>query len=225
MNLLNILIKLFAGHGVQGGKRLVHQQNAGAGSQGAGKRHALLHSAGKFMNMSMGTLFQPHQFQILLRHGKPVSPSQSGHQIQAEHHVPHHIQPRKQGGLLEHHSSVPSGSRHRLPVQLHHPGRRKLQPCNDIQQGSLPAAAGPHQAHELASSDIQINALQSHHLSAPPVKHLAHAGNTELAASGAAMFCTRNHLPPASFAMVNCSSAASGTTRPPISGTSFINPA
>ena len=87
------------------------------------------------------------------------------------------------------------------------------------------AAAGPHQAHELASSDIQINALQSHHLSAPPVKHLAHAGNTELAASGAAMFCTRNHLPPASFAMVNCSSAASGTTSPPTSGTSFINPA
>ena len=57
------------------------------------------------------------------------------------------------------------------------------------------------------------------------IVYFTYSGNTELAASGAAMFCTRNHLPPASFAMVNCSSAASGTTRPPISGTSFINPA
>jgi len=53
------LLHIAAGLGVQGAERLVHQASRGPQGQGAGNRHALLHTAGKRFRIDIGKLASP----------------------------------------------------------------------------------------------------------------------------------------------------------------------
>ena len=45
--------EVFGGENIQGGERLVHEEDFGLDDQGAGKADALLHAAGKFLGISL----------------------------------------------------------------------------------------------------------------------------------------------------------------------------
>src|SRR6476660_2678891 len=50
-NALEIAVKLLAGESIEGGERLIHQEDAGIRREGARQSHALLHSPGKLVDV------------------------------------------------------------------------------------------------------------------------------------------------------------------------------
>src|SRR6266436_3896485 len=65
-NLLNVAVKLLASQGIKRGERFVHEQHAWIRRKRASQRDALLHSAGKLMNVCVFKPAQTDQLQIVL---------------------------------------------------------------------------------------------------------------------------------------------------------------
>ncbi|MCY1176491.1 hypothetical protein D3C87_2169480 [compost metagenome] len=57
---------MLAGEGVEGAERFIEQQDAWAGHQAAGNRHALGHAAGKLMRVGAGEVCEAHQLDELV---------------------------------------------------------------------------------------------------------------------------------------------------------------
>ena len=69
---MNIAIKLFASEGVKRGERFVHEKHARIGRKCACQGNALLHSAGKFVNVGVFEPAQADKFEIIFRDIAPV---------------------------------------------------------------------------------------------------------------------------------------------------------
>ena len=65
LQLEQIVLQLVADQRVEGGERLVHQQDVGVGGEGAGEPDALLHAAGELVRELAGPLLEVHQRQLL----------------------------------------------------------------------------------------------------------------------------------------------------------------
>ena len=95
---------------------LVHQQNTRLIGERAHNRHPLLHAARQLMRIRFGEFFEPDQLQPLqcLRLGFVVALAVD---LEAEHHVLLHGQPREQRITLEHHPAITARLGHRLALQ------------------------------------------------------------------------------------------------------------
>ncbi len=151
--------------GVQRGQRLVHQQQARAGGQRAGNRHALALAA--------------RQRGRPPRH-QPADAQQLDHRIQRDAlrigtaalapvgQVGGHIQVRKQRRLLDHIAQRPlvRGQEHARGIVLPHlavdddAAGRALQPGECAQHRGLAAARGADQRGDVPVAEVEIDVLQ-----------------------------------------------------------------
>ena len=174
-----LLLQLGAGLGVQGAEGLIHQQHLGVDGIGPGDGHALLHAAGELLGIGLGEALQIHHLQILVGDllGLLVALAL---ELEAELHVLLHGEPGEQGVLLEHDAAVGAGALHGLAVHQHLALGGALQAADDVEQGGLAAAGGAHHAHKFVLMDVQIHAVQGHHLAVAAVELLDHVVNMYL---------------------------------------------
>ena len=81
--------------------------------------------------------------------------------LEGEAHVPVRVHVRVERVVLEHHGDVPFLRRkivHDLPVDLHVPGRDRLQARDHAQRGRLSAAGRSDEHDELAGPDLEVEA-------------------------------------------------------------------
>ena len=145
--------------GIERGQRLVHQQHAGIGDEGARDRAALAHAAGKLMRIVSAEFRQSHEFQGGVdprRHLGRRHPAR--HQAEAD--IGLHAHPGKQAALLEHHRVLDRPAR---GLDLDGAAGLFRQPREDPQQRRLPAARRTDDADELARRDVQIDVVERHH--------------------------------------------------------------
>src|SRR6266536_455128 len=116
-NLLNVAVKLLASEGIKRGKRFVHEQDAWIGCKRASQRDALLHSAGKFVNVCVFKPAQPNELQIVLGNLASVSVCQVRFELKSEEDIPKHIQPGKERRFLKHDKPLAARSSHCLSVR------------------------------------------------------------------------------------------------------------
>ena len=129
---LQIAVKLLAGHGVERGERLIHEQQFRIRRKRPRKGDALLHAAGKLVNVGMYEMLQSDHFQVHFRDVAPLGFRKAGLQIQAVYHVGNDVQPRKERGFLKHHQPILAGARDGAAVFENFAGIRLFQPGDDI---------------------------------------------------------------------------------------------
>ena len=179
------LLHLHGGAGVQSAGGLIHQQDFGLDSQGAGNAQALLLAAGK----AQSTLFQAVLDLV------PEGGTLQGafHQLVQLCLVVHTVQPGAVGdvivdahgegvGLLEHHAhpAAQLGGLHLagkdiLPFQADialdaDPGHKVVHPVQGLQEGGLAAAGGADKGRDLPLAHVQRNIFQRLEIPVPEVQ-------------------------------------------------------
>ena len=94
----------------------VHQQECWVVGQRARNAYTLLHAARQFINRTIGIALKPDQCEFFLGHGLTRS-GINATQTQPQGHVVAHIEPRHEGVLLEHHSTISAGAINGPPIQ------------------------------------------------------------------------------------------------------------
>ncbi len=133
---------------IEGGERLVEQQHARIGDQGARQCNALLLAARELGRQAVGELLELHLGQQLARLGMPRRQAGAAH-LQGEGHVVEHAAVREQRVALEHHGGAALHLRHadhRLPADADVAAGRLLVAGDHAQDRRLAAATRPQQA-------------------------------------------------------------------------------
>src|SRR5574337_1279880 len=153
------LLHEHAGLVVERAEGLVHEQDLGVVGQGPGNRRALLHAARELLGEMLLEATQPHLGDEV---GRALLLLRLGHAAlaQAEADVLLDGEPGKQRVALEHHATVGSRPRNRLPAQQHPARGWMVQPGNDAQHGRFAAAKGPENGHEVVLLHVEIDGQQ-----------------------------------------------------------------
>ena len=136
-------------------ERLVHQQHAGIGDEGAGDGAALAHAAGQLMRIVTAEPAQADEPERRLDAlGRLAATHPAGHQAEAD--IGLDVHPGKQAALLEHHRVLdrPAGR-----LDLDGAAGLAIQAGEDAQQGRLAATARADDAQELPRRDRQADVI------------------------------------------------------------------
>ena len=157
---LEIAVELFAGHGIQGPKRFVHQEHARIWRQRTGQRHALAHSAGEFVNVGTGVAFQADEFDVKVRHFHALLAGQVWLEFQSEEDVPQHVEPGEKRRFLEHHHAIPAGLRDDLSVRLDFPRIGEFQSRDHVKKRGLAATTRPDETDKLPFVHRKVDVVE-----------------------------------------------------------------
>ena len=148
-----LVAHLLAGHLVEGGERLVHEQQRRIDCEGAGDRDALLHPAGERVGPVVAELLEADQLDQLVD-GDAVA-CLAGVELASEADVRLDVAPGQQGGLLEDEAEFlePLGGDGVVAEDGDRAGGRLLEACDQAQQRGFAAAAGADEGDELAGGD------------------------------------------------------------------------
>ena len=111
----------------------------------------------------LGKFLQIHHAQVAQSFLVRLSPLDATH-LQSKANVFLHGQPGKQRVLLEHHAPLAPHALHGLAVTQHSAAGGLQQASNDVQQRGFAATRGADDGNKLVLMDIQIHAVQRHHL-------------------------------------------------------------
>ena len=151
LHLLQLELHLLAELEVERAEWLVEQQHLGLVDDGPGQRHALSLAAGELGRLPAAEPGQPDHLQCPADLLAPLGLGHVPH-AQAELNVLDHRHVREQRVVLEHGVDVPGVWRHLRDVvaaKLDPPAVRRLEPCNQPQQGGLPRPGRAKQGEEL----------------------------------------------------------------------------
>ena len=142
---------------VEGGERLVHQQDARLEDHGAGERHALALAAGDLVD---APLAQRRQLDQIEGRGHPALDLRAAHapQLQGIGDIARHVHMREQRVVLEDHADVAAMRRHAHDLAAADADRAGGGPGeagDGHEQGRLARARGAEQGDELARLDGQ----------------------------------------------------------------------
>ena len=163
---LDLLAEKDADLGVKRRQRLVEEQQAGRGGQGAGQRHALLLAAGKLGRILASLVAQADQIEEL---GDPFPDRGLAHALvhQPVTDVLRYRKVGKQGIGLEHDAEVTLRRRqigNVLAALLDPPARLDVEPGDGAQQRRLAASRRAEKANELALINIEGNVPERHEI-------------------------------------------------------------
>ena len=147
--------------GIEVGERLVEQQDAGLGRQGAGQGHPLLLAARDLPHPPCFKTGKLHQRQGLGHPAGGLPLSAPGDD--AEGHVLAHGEMGEQGVVLEDHAEMPALGRQGGDVLALHPDAaavRRLEAGDQAQGRGLAAARGTQQGEDLPLRHLQRQAAQ-----------------------------------------------------------------
>ncbi len=154
-------LRLLPQGAVEGAQRLVEQQQLRLACQSAGERHPLPLPARQCFGASRFEAFEPHE---LHQPGDPLGrllPAQP-QALEPVADIGRHAHMRKQRVGLEHHVDRPPMRRQRGQVRPVEPDRariRRLEAGDEPQQGALAAARRAEQAENLATREIEGDAV------------------------------------------------------------------
>ena len=160
---------------VQGGERLIQQQDPGIRRQGADQGAALAHTAGQLPRPLIPegpqavALQQAPDPGLVFRRILPPDGQSQGHIVPD-------APPGEQLVLLGHEAHLGRGAPQGLSVHGDLPAGQGLQPRQDGQQRGFAAAGGAHDAAELPLLHVQGHVPQGLHL---PVRCLVHKGGVQ----------------------------------------------
>ena len=149
----DLVLHVAADQRVEGGERLVEEDQRGVRGQRPPEADALLHAAGQLVGERLLVARQPDEVDDLLRPGEPLAAGLPAH-LEPEGDVVDHPAVRQQPEVLEHHGDVappqvaePGGrhGRHVVALDAHRARRRLDEAGQAAHQGRL---AGPGQAHD-----------------------------------------------------------------------------
>ena len=140
----------FAGHRVEGGERLVEQEQVGVMDERARDRHALRHPAGEVARIRVFESLQADQFDHLAGLGARHRFSDV-FDLQRKFDVFDHRPPGHQVRALKDHADAGLFA----VTERERAGGRRDQPGKDAEQGGLARAGGSQHAHELARTHVE----------------------------------------------------------------------
>ncbi len=150
-------------------ERLVHQQHAGIGDEGARDRAALAHAAGQLVRIMVAELGKPDELQGR-RHPRGGYRPRHTARHQPEADVLRDAHPWKEPAVLKHHGV---GDRPAGGIDARDPAGGVIEAGQDAQQGRLAAAARADDADELARRDLQVDVLERDHAAGAAAVDLA----------------------------------------------------
>src|SRR5471032_530835 len=158
----DLLAQVFANPRIKGRQRLIEQQQARAGDQGAGQGHALALAAGQLMRVAPGEVVQFHQLEGFHDALVAVVGVDLLH-LQAEGDVLFHGHVGEQRVALEHHADRAFLRAQRddvLAIQQDFPAVYRRQAGDAAQQGRLAAARRAEQGDEFALGDFAVDVTE-----------------------------------------------------------------
>ena len=163
-NVQRVIADRLAQAHVQTREGLVEQQDRGARRQGARQGHALLLAAGEHVGVLAAAPLQTHRAQHA---GHDVAATARALPAQSEGDVVGHGHMRKERELLKHEAHATRFGRQmttrpgdRAPRHRHLAPLQALQAGRQAKRGRLAATRRPHQAHDLALADLQVEPPQ-----------------------------------------------------------------
>src|SRR3954468_9002627 len=129
-------------------------------------------------------LLEPQKPQVIIGDLAALPVAKPGLSLQTEHDVAQHIEPRKQGRLLEHHEAVAPRAFDQLTVSQYPAPVRPGQSGHDVEQRRLAAPARPDQTYDFSFLDAQIDFVQSLDICPGGLKPLRYAFDDKLGARG-----------------------------------------
>ena len=157
------VLELFAGLGVQGGERFVHQQDVRLVGEAAGDGHALLHAAGQLVRVAVLEARQPHQVEVFAGLRGAFAAAEQARRspcLRARSRRWPRRSARGRARTAGRPRHGPARAGHLLAVHQDLAGGRAGQASQQVQQGGLAGAAGPHQGQELAARHVQAEVVQ-----------------------------------------------------------------
>ena len=164
VHLLELDLHILAHLQVEGGERLVEQQDLRLVDQCAGDGHTLLLSAGEKRHVPLLVSLQVHQGEHS-RHFLADDVLARLFDPEAEGDIVVNVHVGEQGVALEHGVDLPPVGRHlvdALAVEDHGPFVLLQEAAEDAEQRCLSAAGGPEESDEFIFRDIQVDAFQDH---------------------------------------------------------------
>jgi hypothetical protein len=177
---LEVAVELLARHRVERRERLVHQQHARVRGERARERHALLHPARELVHGGVREALEPDEPQVRQRLVAQLDRRHLHLQLQPEHHVVEHVEPREERRLLEHDHAVGAGRAHGLLAHQDASLVGALEARDEVEQRALAATGGSDQAHELALFHVERDVIERMDLAAAPAEALGDVLDREL---------------------------------------------
>ncbi len=150
---------------VEGGERLVEQQDARRVHEGARQRGALLHASRELARPPLPLPLQADEGQRLV-HAAPDLGLGHAALAQAEGHVLEHRHVGEERVGLEHHAEPPlvgRARRHVLAVDDHAAGARRHEARDQVERRRLPAAGRAEEREQLALVHREVEGIHRPH--------------------------------------------------------------
>jgi hypothetical protein len=180
VDLQQLQVQPLAGDLVDGGERLVEQQDVDADHQQPRERDALLHAAGEMARVGVLEAGEANELEQLVRlalGGVVGLPAQCARQQRLLERRP----PGQQGGPLEHQRDVLAGLGDLASVDRDPTRGERDQAGEQAQEGGLAAAARADHGHELARTRLEADVVDGEH---PALELLHRVLHRDLAAPG-----------------------------------------
>ena len=161
VDLLQLPLKLRPQLLVEGGERLVEQQDVGGEDERAGERHALLLAAGELARIAVGERYQLDEVERAADPVGGVRPRHAAH-LQRERDVVEDGEVREQRVALEDHAEVALLGRQVRDARVvdEDVARRGLDEAgDDHEQRGLPRAGWAEQRQELTARHVERHAV------------------------------------------------------------------
>src|SRR3990170_499909 len=179
-HLLELALEDLARLRVEGGERLVGEQDLGLAGERPRERGALPHPARELVRLRLREPAEVHPVQPVHRAVLALVLRQPEH-LEGELDVVPHVHPREQRGLLEQHRAVRAGGLDGSPVDEQLAGVRPIESREQVQEGGLPASGRPEEAHELTGANLEIHVVDGRDRPAAGMpERLRHAARGEL---------------------------------------------
>jgi hypothetical protein len=149
----------FAGLGVKGRERLVHNQDFGIDGKSASEIAPLLHTAGEFVRVMVFKPLQTDQFDKFASAflAFPVIQTLA---FEAKNHVFGNRAPGHQARILENHAAVYAWTRNWFAIDNDFASRRLQQAVAQINKGGFAASARTDDRHKLTVMNLKVYLVQ-----------------------------------------------------------------
>ncbi len=154
-----LLLERFARQRVQGGERLVHQQDPRFVRQGPGDRRLLPHPPAELVRVAVLESIQPHHIEISVRRLPALLPGNAP-DLGPEFHVLPDRPPGKKQKLLEHDGVPGIRALYRPVFQEKLAAGHRLQARHHHQKRRLPASTGTDNGNELIRFNLEGEILE-----------------------------------------------------------------
>ena len=176
-----LLLEHVAVLGVQGREGLVHDEHPRVVREHARELDPLAHPPRQLVRVLVPLIGEADEAQELVAHPGPLGRARPAEPL-AELDVLAGRQPLVEGVVgLEDDPAVARRAANPLPLELHRPVRRLLEPCEDVEDRRLAAAARAQEAEEVVGGEVEVDPVEGGEVLVGAEEGLGEAGDVHQA--------------------------------------------